>query len=96
MDAKGKLLFGKKFKIHKKDQEVLYKLCNYQIRDWQSCRRLNIDIHKGILLSGSVGCGKTSLMKFIRYITPQFSSFELIPTRNVAFAFNHIGYKIIE
>jgi len=96
LDVKGKLLFGKKFKIHKEDREVLYKLCNYQIRDWQNCRKLNIDINKGILLSGPVGCGKTSLMKLIRHITPQYPSFELIPTRNVTFAFNHIGYKIIE
>lgn len=96
LDAKGKLLFGKQFKIHKKDRSVLYKLCNYQIRDWQTCKKLNIDIKKGILLSGPVGCGKTSLMKLIRHITPHYPSFELIPTRNVVFAFNHIGYRIIE
>jgi energy-coupling factor transporter ATP-binding protein EcfA2 len=96
LDAKGKLLFGEKFKILKEDREILYKLCNYQIKDWQNCRKLNIDINKGILLSGPVGCGKTSLMKLIRCITPQYPSFELIPTRNVTFAFNHIGYKIIE
>lgn len=96
LDAKGKLLFGRKFKIHKEDQEILFKLCNYQIRDWERCRKLDIDINKGILLSGPVGCGKTSLMKLIRHITPQYPPFELIPTRNVTFAFNHIGYKIIE
>jgi len=96
LEAKGKLMFGKKFKIYKEDQSILYKLCNYQIRDWQACKKLNIDIHKGILLSGPVGCGKTSLMKLIRYITPQHQSYEMIPTRNVTFAFNHIGYKIIE
>jgi len=96
LDAKGKLMFGKKFKIYKEDREILYKLCNYQIRDWQACKKLNIDIHKGVLLSGPVGCGKTSLMKLIRHITPHHKPFEMIPTRNVTFAFNHIGYKIIE
>ena len=96
LDAKGKLLFGNKFKIYKEDRSILYKLCNYQIRDWQACKKLNIDIHKGILLSGPVGCGKTSLMKLIRHITPHYLSYDMIPTRNVTFAFNHIGYKIIE
>ena len=96
LDAKGKLLFGKKFKIYKEDREILYKLCNYQIRDWQACKKLNIDIHKGILLSGPLGCGKTSLMKLIRHITPHYPSYEMIPTRNITFAFNHIGYEIIE
>lgn len=96
LEAKGKLLFGKKFKIYKEDRSILYKLCNYQIRDRQACKKLNIDIHKGILLSGPVGCGKTSLMKLIRHITPHYQSYEMIPTRNITFAFNHIGYKIIE
>ena len=35
-------------------------------------------------------------MKLIRHITPHYPSYEMIPTRNVTFAFNHIGYKIIE
>lgn len=96
LDAKGKLLFGNKFKIYEEDRNILYKLCNYQIRDWQACKKLNIDIHKGILLSGPVGCGKTSLMKLIRYITPHYQAYDMIPTRNVTFTFNHIGYKIIE
>ena len=96
LDAKGKQLFGDKFKIHKEDREILFKLCNYQIRDYQACKKLNIDLRKGILLSGPVGCGKTSLMKLIRYITPHYQSYEVIPTRNIIFTFNHIGYSIIE
>ena len=96
LDAKGKSLFGDKFKIYEEDRDVLFKLCNYQIRDWTACRKLNIDINKGILLSGPVGCGKTSLMKLIRYITPHYPLYDMIPTRNITFTFNHIGYKIIE
>ncbi len=96
LDAKGKLQLGENFKIYEEDRNILYKLCNYQIRDWIACKKLNIDIRKGILLSGPVGCGKTSLMKLLRYITPHYSSYEMISTRNVTFTFNHIGYKIIE
>lgn len=59
-------------------------------------KKLNIDINKGILLSGPVGCGKTSLMKLLRHIVPHQKSYEVIPTRNIAFAFNNIGYTIIE
>lgn len=96
LNTKGKLLFGKKFKIFEEDREILFKLCNYYIRDEANCKKLGIDIHKGILLSGPVGCGKTSLMKLLRYIVPHRKPYEVIPTRNIAFAFNNIGYKIIE
>ncbi|WP_299546977.1 ATPase [Seonamhaeicola sp.] len=96
LEAKGKLLFGDYFKIHKSDRAIIYKLCNYQIRDWATCKKLGIDLRKGILLSGPVGCGKTSLMKLLRYITPHYAHYDVIPTRNITFAFNHIGYRIIK
>lgn len=95
LEAKGKLLLGKKFKIYREDREILFKLCSYQIKDWNTCKKLGIDPKKGILLSGPVGCGKTSLMKLIRYLTPHYPSYDLIPSRNITFAFNHIGYSII-
>lgn len=96
LDAKGKMMFGKNFKIYEEDEVVLYKLCIYFIRDFEACAKLNIDPNKGVLLSGPVGCGKTSLMKLLRHIVPHQKSYELIPARNITFAFNNIGYKTIQ
>lgn len=96
LDAKGKLLFGKKFKIHREDREILYKLCLYFIQDKARCTQMGIDINKGLLLSGPVGCGKTSLMKLLKHIVPHQRPYEVIPCRNIVFGFNHIGYKTIE
>ena len=96
LNAKGKLLFGKHFKIYKKDKDVLLKLTSYFIRDEATCKRFDIDINKGILLSGPVGCGKTSLMKLLRHLVPAQRPYEMIPCRNVTFSFNHLGYKTIE
>ncbi|QCX40276.1 ATPase [Aureibaculum algae] len=96
LDVKGKLLFGKKFKIFEEDREIVFKLCNYFIQEEVNCKKLGIDINKGILLSGPVGCGKTSLMKLLPSIVPHHRIYQITPTRNVAFAFNHTGYKTIE
>ncbi|MCI2227588.1 MULTISPECIES: ATP-binding protein [Flavobacteriaceae] len=96
LDAKGKLLFGKNFKIYEEDEVILYKLCVYFISDFEACKKLEIDPNKGILLSGPVGCGKTSLMKLLRFMVPHQKPYELIPARNITFAFNNIGYKTIE
>ncbi|WP_026935020.1 ATP-binding protein [Christiangramia echinicola] len=96
LNAKGKLLFGEKFKIYKKDKKVLLKLCSYFIRDKENCRKFGIDVDKGILLSGPVGCGKTSLMKLLHFLVPYQRKYVVMPCRNIVFAFNHLGYKTIE
>lgn len=96
LDAKGKLLFGKKFKIYERDREILLKLCSYFIKDREYCNSNGIDIDKGILLSGPVGCGKTSLMKLLGHIVPFQRPYEMIPCRNVTFSFNHLGFKTVE
>lgn len=96
LNAKGKLLFGKKFRLYEEDCGILFKLCNYAIRDEANCKKMDIDINKGILLSGPVGCGKTSLMKLLRCIVPHQKSYKIIPARNIVFGFNHVGFKTIE
>ncbi len=89
LEAKGKLLFGKNFKLYAEDEAILYKLCIYFIRDFKTCSKLKIDPNKGILLSGPVGCGKTSLMKLLPFIVPHRKSYKVIPVRNIAFEFNY-------
>jgi len=96
LEAKGKLLFGEKFRIYKKDREILLKLCSYFIRDKENCKKFDIDVNKGLLLSGPVGCGKTSLMKLLHFLVPHQRKYVLMPCRNIVFAFNHLGYKTIE
>ncbi|MDX1283418.1 MAG: ATPase [Draconibacterium sp.] len=96
MNAKGKLLFGKQFRIYDEDIVIIRKLCYYFIKDRENCLKEDIDPDKGILLSGPVGCGKTSLMKLLRHIVPTQRPYEVIPCRNIVFSFNHLGFKTIE
>lgn len=96
LDVKGKLLFGEHFRIYKEDQEIVRELCNYFIKDKENCEKQGIDPDKGLLISGPVGCGKTSLMKLMKFIVPHQRPYSVIPARNVVFSFNHLGFKTIE
>lgn len=96
LNAKGKLLFGKDFKIFEEDYEIILKLCNYFVKDLDQCAQNGIDPEKGILLTGPVGCGKTSLMRLLKHLVPSQRPYRIIPARNIVFGFNHIGYKTIE
>jgi len=96
LNAKGKLLFGKKFHIWEENIDIVYRLCLYIIKDVEACEKLKIDPDKSILLTGPVGCGKTTIMKLIRHLVPHVRPYEIIPARNITFGFNNVGYKIIE
>ncbi len=96
LEIKGKLLFGKHFKISKIDHQLLRKLCFYIVRDRVACEKFGIDLDKGLLVIGPVGCGKTSILKLLNYIVPQYRPYTVVPSRNIVFSFNHLGYKTIE
>ncbi|WP_282017720.1 ATP-binding protein [Salegentibacter mishustinae] len=96
LQVKGKMLFGKEFQLYKKDEKLLFKLCNYIIADQEKCQKFDLDPTKGILLTGPVGCGKTSFLKLLRYLVPHQKEYQVIPCRNIAFAFHHLGFKTIE
>jgi len=96
LNIKGHILFGKNFKIYKEDEPLIFKLCCYFIQDHYSCAQMGIDTNKGILLSGPVGCGKTSLMMLLQHLAPHKTNYELIPTRNIVFNFNASGFEVLE
>jgi DNA replication protein DnaC len=96
LNIKGHILFGKNFKIYKEDEPLIFKLCCYYIQDHYSCAQMGIDTNKGILLTGPVGCGKTSLMKLLVHLAPHKTSYEIIPTRNIVFSFNASGFETLE
>ncbi len=95
MESKGKELFGEHFYIHNQDRELLFKLLIYIIRDKENAERLNIQLNKGILLSGPVGCGKTSLMNILRFFLPIDSRYVMKSCRDVSFEFIQEGYEVI-
>lgn len=96
LDAKGKMMFGKDFKIHKEDREVLYRMCSFFIGDKEVCDKFGMDLGKGILLTGPVGCGKTSLMRLLKHLVPHRKPYDVIPTRNIVFGFNNVGHTVIQ
>lgn len=69
LEKRGKQQFGEQFKIYESDYEIIYKLMIYFQEDKLKCEKYNINLKKGILLSGPVGCGKTTLMHLMRYFS---------------------------
>ncbi len=77
------------------DHPVLYRLIAYFLKDEQTCFRYNLDLNKGIILSGPVGCGKTSLLSIMKYLTPVPHKFSVKACRDISFEFIKDGYEVI-
>ena len=95
IEKKGIELYGNHFKILETDYQIIYKLIAYFLKDEPTCFQYNINLNKGILLSGPIGCGKTSIMNIMKYLTPTEHKFFVKPCRDISFEFIQDGYQII-
>ncbi|WP_291131754.1 ATPase [Flavobacterium sp. UBA7682] len=95
LENKGRELYGGHFKIFEEDYPIVYKLIAYFLKDEQACFQFDINLSKGILFSGPIGSGKTSLMSLMKFLTPAEYKFTIKPCRDISFEFIQDGYEVI-
>lgn len=96
LEWQGKELYGQSFKILQEDKPTIYKLLIYAIRDKEKAFKLGLDLNKGILLSGPVGCGKTSIMHLIKPFLYAKYDYKIKTTRFVSFEFAKYGFEALQ
>lgn len=96
LQQKGKELFGKKFSIPVQDQPLIQKIIFVLIRDEVNCKKFNLNINKGIFLTGPVGVGKTSITNLLPLLLPSSLIFYHYSCRNIAFEYNQKGAEVIQ
>ena len=96
LQQKGNEVHGKKFQLHQEDKPTIYLLLCYFLQDELAASQLNIDLQKGVLLTGPVGCGKTTLINLMKYfIQNQSQKFITKPCRDISFEFMQDGFEVI-
>ncbi len=95
LSAIGAQKFGSSFFLRKQDAKTLYLLIIYFIRDHEACAKHGLDLNKGILLNGPVGCGKTSLMNLLKVIAYREFQYVVKSSRDIAASFNIEGYPTL-
>jgi energy-coupling factor transporter ATP-binding protein EcfA2 len=94
-EKRGKELYGPKFKIHDQDHDLIFKLVIYFLGNKEEAAGLNIELSKGILLTGPIGCGKTTLMTLMRSVPPPERNHIVKSCRDISFEFIQEGYEVI-
>jgi len=95
LEQTGKKQFGDKFYFAEQDKPNIIKLICYFQDDEYTAAKYNIDLSKGILLSGPVVCGKTSLMNLMRHVPQTNKKFFMKTCRNISFEFIKDGYEVV-
>lgn len=95
LEKKGKKDFGEKFCFLEQDIPNITKLICYFLDDEITAAKFDIDLTKGILLCGPVGCGKTTLMTLMRYVPQPPKKFFMKTCRDISFEFIKDGYEVI-
>ena len=96
LERSGKVTFGNEFKIRPVDYKIIFQLLVYFYYDLDNAERLGINLKKGILLSGPIGCGKTSLMYLMRFLLAKDEQFSVVSTRDIRLEFLRDGFQVVE
>jgi len=95
LDHCGKKTYGGFFNLYPEDIPVIGRLIAWALNDQEAAEQKGIDLNKGILLSGPVGSGKTSLMKLLRHFIDSKHHHAVKPCRDIAYEFHQTGFNVI-
>jgi len=96
LEKVGKVIYGQPFRIHPIDYKVIFQLLVYFYYDLENVERLGLNLKKGILLSGPVGCGKTSLMYLFRNFLAEDEQYRVVTTQDIRLEFLRDGFPVVE
>ncbi len=88
-------MFGQHFHILEEDHETIKKLLCYFLKDETMLRHYKINPSKGILLTGPIGAGKSTLINLMRFYEQANTRFAIKSCREVSFDFIKDGYETI-
>ncbi|GAA0557810.1 nucleoside/nucleotide kinase family protein [Chitinophaga japonensis] len=92
---RGRQLYGPAFHIAEEDSPVLRRLLCWFLQDEAVAKGEGICLHKGILLAGPVGCGKSAIMRVFQSLCDKALQFAIKPCTAVELEFAAEGYDVI-
>lgn len=92
ISTEGKREYGPGFEIEERDLPLVQTLLAYALRDEAVG---GIDFNKGIMLTGPIGCGKTTLIKLMRKLMPDTFKPVIKSCRDISGEFSVTGYNTI-
>ena len=87
---------GKNYLIPDEEKPIVFATIAWMLQDDLVAKEMDFDLQKGILLSGPIGCGKTTLFKLMQKFIGNKNKFGMVSTRQIVSEFMQSGYQILE
>lgn len=94
--AHGELTLGRTFHIPENERGIVFAVLAWFLQDERVADQMQIDLAKGILLSGPIGCGKTTLFQLMQTFPTNRKNFRIVSTRQVVSDFMQSGFEVLE
>ena len=95
MELHGQIIYGFNFKLYREDKDVLLQLYAYFTGDIALCKHYEIDLRKGLFLSGKTGVGKTCHMKLVRQFLSFAERYKMKTCQALALEYMDTGSNVI-
>jgi DNA replication protein DnaC len=95
LEKTGVQIYGSRFRVLEEDHHIIQRLLAWSLKDATTAKQLGIDLTKGLMITGPIGCGKSALINLMRYFIKDAVPHILKPCREVAFEFEKVGFEII-
>lgn len=95
LQNKGVQLYGPLFQVLNEDHLIIQRLLAWSLKDAPTAQQFGVDLTKGLMVTGPIGCGKSSLMNLMRFYIKDEAPHILKPCRDIAFEFEKAGFEVI-
>lgn len=95
IEERGKAFYGEKYAIEDIDRPPVLKLLSYFLEDKEVAAHYGIDLKKGLLVTGPIGCGKTAIMNVLCSLCEGLGKPDIIKCRDLSFEFSEDGYSVV-
>lgn len=95
VEKQGQAFYGERYAIEDIDRPPVLKMLAYFLQDEGVAAHVGIDLEKGLMVSGPIGCGKTAIMNIMCALTEGPGKPTIFRCRDLSFEYSQTGYEVV-